>query len=115
MQQGLKVSHLLPLLNKYAAAPLPPAFVRALNRWELNGTQARLERPVILHLSHPDVLEELRSSRAGRFLGEVLGPTTVVVKPGASFKILSALAELGLLTDDATNADIIDTGEKHHE
>ena len=115
MQQGLKVSHLLPLLNKYAAAPLPPAFVRALNRWELYGTQARLERPVILRLSKPEVLEELRSSRAGRFLGEVLGPTTVVVKQGAQAKILSALAELGLLTEDATNTDIMDAGEKRHE
>jgi hypothetical protein len=115
IRQGLKVSHLLSLLNKYAAAPLPPSFVRALNRWELNGTEARLEQPVILRLSRPEVLEELRKSRAGRFLGEVLGPTTVEVKPGASIKILAALAELGLLTEDITNADIISSGEKNHE
>jgi hypothetical protein len=115
LMQGLKVSHLLSILNKYAAAPLPPSFVRALNRWELNGTEARLEQPVILRLSRPEVLEELRKSRAGRFLGEVLGPTTVAVKPGASIKILAALAELGLLTEDIINADIISSGENHHK
>jgi hypothetical protein len=115
LQQGLKVSHLLSLLNKYAAAPLPPSFVRSLTRWELNGTEARLEQPVILRLSRPEVLEELRKSRAGRFLGEILGPTTIVVKPGAQAKILAALGELGLLTDDAIKADIISVGENHHE
>jgi hypothetical protein len=105
---------LLSLLNKYAAAPLPPPFVRALNRWELNGTEARLEQPVVLRLSRPEVLDELRNSRAGRFLGEVLGPTTVVVKPGAKAKILAALGELGLLTDEAIKADIISNGENNH-
>jgi hypothetical protein len=115
MQQGLRISHLLTLLNKYAAAPLPPPFVRALTRWELNGTEARLEQPVILHLSSPEVMEELRHSRAGRFLGEILGPTTVVVKPGAKSKILAAMNELGLLTDEAIKADIIPHGENNHE
>ncbi|HCC78592.1 MAG: hypothetical protein A2X25_09765 [Chloroflexi bacterium GWB2_49_20] len=115
LQQGLKVSHLLSLLNKYAASPLPPSFVRALTRWELNGTEAKLEQLVVLRLSRPEVLEELRKSRAGRFLGEILGPTTVVVKTGAQAKILAALGELGLLTDDAIKADIISVGENHHE
>jgi hypothetical protein len=115
LQQGLKVSHLLSLLNKYTTSPLPPSFVRALTRWELNGTEARLEQPILLRLSRPEVLEELRKSRAGRFLGEILGPTTVVVKPGAHAKILAALGELGLLTEDAIKADIISIGENHHE
>jgi hypothetical protein len=115
LKQGLKVSHLLILLNKYAAAPLPPPFVRALTRWELNGTEARLEQPIVLRLSRPEVLEELRNSRAGRFLGEVLGPTTVEVKLGARAKILAALGELGLLTDDAIKTDIISVGENRHE
>jgi hypothetical protein len=33
----------------------------------------------------------------GRFLGESLGPTAAMVKPGAVDKILSALAEEGYL------------------
>jgi hypothetical protein len=48
-------------------------------------------------------LEELRKSKAARFLGETLGPVSVVVKPGAQTKVLSALAELGLLAEVGEN------------
>ncbi|MCJ7585520.1 MAG: hypothetical protein MUO30_12230, partial [Anaerolineales bacterium] len=86
------------------------AFIKALKRWELNGTEARFENPVVLRVSRPEVLEELRKSKAGRFLGEILGPTTVIVKKGAQAKVLAALAELGLLAEDTIKGDII-TGE----
>ena len=99
-EQRLKVSQLLSLLAKNAAAEIPPAFVKALKRWETNGTEARVENPVVLRVSRPEVLEELRKSKAGRFLGEILGPTTVIVKKGAQSKVLAAMAEMGLLAED---------------
>jgi hypothetical protein len=98
-EQGLKVGQLLALLRKYAAAPVPPPVVQAIQRWEDKGTEARVETQTILRVSSPDVLEELRKSRAGRFLGESLGPAAAVVKPGAGPKVLAALAELGLLAE----------------
>lgn len=98
-KQGLKGGQLLSLLAKNAAAEIPPAFVRALKRWEANGTEARVEVQAVLRVSRPEVLEELRKSKAGRFLGESLGPAAVVVKPGAQEKVLAALAELGLLAE----------------
>lgn len=99
-QQGLRPEHLLSLLQKYTAAPIPPPFVRALQRWEINGTEARVENPVVLRVSRPEVLEELRKSKAARFLGEILGPTAVIVKDGAQVKVLAALAEMGYLAED---------------
>ena len=99
-EQGLKVSQLLNLLAKNAAAEIPPSFVKALKRWELNGTEARVEVQTVLRVSRPEVLEELRKSKANRFLGGTLGPVTVVVKPGAQSKVLAVLAELGLLAED---------------
>jgi hypothetical protein len=98
--QGLKVSQLLSLLAKNASAEIPPAFVKALKRWEIKGTEARVETQTVLRVSRPEVLDELRKSKAGRFLGESLGPAAVVVKPGAQSKILAALAELGLLAEN---------------
>jgi hypothetical protein len=98
-KQGLKVGQLLSLLAKNASSGIPPAFIRALKRWEANGTEARVETQTILRLSRPEVLEELRKSKAGRFLGETLGPVTVIVKPGAQARVLAALAELGLLAE----------------
>jgi len=98
-EQGLKVSQLLSLLAKNAAAEIPPAFVKALKRWELNGTEARVEVQTILRVNRPEVVQELRKSKAGRYLAETLGPVTVVIKPGAQSKVLAALAELGLLAE----------------
>jgi hypothetical protein len=98
-EQGLKPEHLLALLVKHTRDKVPPALVKALKRWEMNGTEARVETQVILRLSRPEILEEMRKSKAARFLGEVLSPTTVIVKSGAIQKVMDALAELGLLTE----------------
>jgi hypothetical protein len=98
-EQGLKVEHLLALLTKHIDAGIPPSLVKALKRWEVNGTEARVQTQVILKVSRPEVLEEMRKSKASKFLGEVLSPTTVVVKSGAIQKVLEALTELGLLAE----------------
>jgi len=103
-QQGLKVSQLLGLLAKNPAAEIPPAVVKMLKRWERVGTEARLEVQTVLRVSRPEVLEELRRSKAGRFLGESLGPVTAIVKSGAKDRVLAALAELGLLAEVSTNS-----------
>jgi len=98
-EQGLKVEHLLALLAKHSDAGIPPSLVKALKRWEVNGTEARVQTQVILKVSKPEVLEEMRRSKAAKFLGEVLSPTTVIVKGGAIQKVMEALTELGLLTE----------------
>lgn len=98
-EQGLKAEQLLALLVKHTNNKVPPSLVKALKRWEVNGTEARVQTQVILKVSKPDVLEELRKSKAARFLGEVLSPTTVIVKGGAIQKVIDALTELGLLTE----------------
>jgi len=95
-EQGLKIEHLLPLLAKYSAG-IPPSLVKALKRWEVNGTEARAETQVILRLGKPEILEELRKSKAAKYLGDVLSPTTVIVKSGAIQKVMEALMELGVL------------------
>jgi len=98
-EQGLKVEHLLALLAKHSDAGIPPPVVKALKRWEVNGTEARVQTQVILKVSRPEVLEEMRRSKAARFLGEVLSPTTVIIKSGAIQKVIEALTELGLLAE----------------
>lgn len=104
-EQGLKVGQLLNLLAKNAASEIPPAFVKALKRWELNGTEARVSVQTVLKVSRPEVLDELRKSKAGRFLGESLGPVTIIVKGGAQAKVLAALAEMGLLAEASTDSE----------
>ena len=101
-EHGLKIEHLLPLLAKHSAG-IPPSLVKALKRWEVSGTEARVETQIVLRLSRPDILEELRKSKAARYLDEVLSPTAVIVKSGAIQKVLDALTELGLLADVLTD------------
>jgi len=95
-QQGLTVSQLLAILNRHAKA-VPPSLIKALERWDKQGSEARLEKMVVLRVASEEILLALRKSRAGRFLGEPLGPSTIAVKPGAIEKVLGALAELGYL------------------
>jgi TPP-dependent indolepyruvate ferredoxin oxidoreductase alpha subunit len=59
-----------------------------------------VEVQTVLRVSRPEILEKLRRSKAGRFLGESLGPVTIIVKPGATSKVQAALAEMGLLADE---------------
>ncbi|MFZ6026357.1 MAG: helicase-associated domain-containing protein [Chloroflexota bacterium] len=95
-QQGLTVNHLLALLRRHAES-VSPNLTKALARWEEHGVEATLESVTILRVSSPELLQRLRTSRAARFLGDPLGPTTVIVKRGAEQKVLDALAEMGYL------------------
>ncbi len=104
-KQGLRVSHLLSLLRRYASAPPTPSLVQALERWELNGAQARLEEATVLRLGSPEMLEALRRSRAARFLGDPLGPTAVIIKPGSREKVVAALIEMGYLPEARPDDD----------
>lgn len=104
-EQGLKAEQLLALLVKHTDNKVPPSLVKALKRWEMNGTEARVQTQVILKVSRPEVMEEMRKSKAARFLGEILSPTTVIIKSGAIQKVMDALAELGLLTEVETQKE----------
>jgi hypothetical protein len=49
-------------------------------------------------------LEELRKSKAARFLGEPLGPTSIIIKTGAQAKVMAALTEMGVLAEDISGS-----------
>jgi hypothetical protein len=102
-QQGLSTVHLLALLRRYAEA-IPPSLVKALERWEQHGAEARIEPVWVLRLSSPELLKTLRASRVARFLGEPLSPTVVIIQPGAAQKVLQALAEMGYLGEASLDA-----------
>lgn len=100
-ESGLRTSHLLAILERHAEA-VPPSLVKALEHWDKHGRQARIEGVHVLRLSSPDILQELRASRAARFLGDPLGPTAVIVKTGAQEKVLTILSEMGYLGEIIT-------------
>ncbi len=95
-QQGLTTTHLLNLLRRYAQN-LPPGLVKAIERWEQRGAEAHLEHLTVLRLATPELMQAVRSSRASRYLGDMLGPTAVIIKTGAAEKVIFILAEMGYL------------------
>ena len=101
-EENLEPHHFLALLKKHAAGEIPPSLSNALTRWALNGTEARAESHTLLRLRSPEILEMLRRSKAGRFLGEEISPTDVVIRKHAIPQILAALAEMGILGEDKT-------------
>lgn len=95
--QGLRASMLVSLLRRYHEGPLPPSIVQALEHWEESGTQALVERVVLLHVTTPEILTALRKTRAARCLGDALNETTIIIRPGMEDQVLAALAETGYL------------------
>ena len=56
----------------------------------------------LLRVESPAVIEALRARRGlGRWLGEALSPTILVIQPGGSEKVRKALLELGYLAEEA--------------
>jgi hypothetical protein len=98
-QQGLKAEQLLSLLVKYTKGSVPPALVKALKTWDAKGVEARVESHPILRVTSPEIVDALRKSKAGKFLGEALSPTAVIIKSGAEAKIIEALTELGMFAE----------------
>jgi len=97
--QGLLPKHLIQLLRKYAESGLPPTLYEAIRRWETEGTQASIQTQTVLRLSSPEILQALRETPAAYWLGESLGPTTVIIKPTGEKAVLQALSGLGYLSD----------------
>ncbi len=97
-KQGLRVEHLLALLNRYTQV-VPPSLEKALKRWETQGSSARIDHLMVLRVRQPEILKALRDTSAQRFLGESLGQTAVVIKPGGWEKVSMALAEMGYLAE----------------
>jgi hypothetical protein len=71
----------------------------ALQDWDTIGSQASMMDVCVLRVRDPKILNQLRNSSTARYLEDLLGPTTVVIRPGAKEKVMMALAEMGYLTE----------------
>ncbi|MBE0698933.1 MAG: hypothetical protein IH586_18605, partial [Anaerolineaceae bacterium] len=97
--QGLRASQLIGLLRRYNDGPLSPAVTQALERWENSGTQAIVEKVVLLRVSSPEIIIALRKTRAARWLGDLLNETTILIRAGSEEQVLGGLMEIGYLSE----------------
>ncbi len=95
--QGLEAGQLLGLIQKHANSKIPPNLIQALKSWEEQGTMVKAGEMLVLRVRSEKVMKALLASRGKRYLGEVLGPYAVEIKPGARHNLLQILTELGYL------------------
>jgi hypothetical protein len=96
--QGLDLRKVEEILQTGSGRAIPETLHSALERWARSGTEAVLEQAVILRVKDAETLRRMRSDPAiKKYLQEVLGPTTVRVRPRDREALLAAAARRGLL------------------
>jgi hypothetical protein len=99
-QQGLKIAQLIGLLRKHATQSIPPGLIQALERWELLGIQSKLETFTALRVTSPEIIALLQQNNSvKRYLGELLNPTTIIIKSSGKDAVFRVLLEAGYLLD----------------
>ena len=99
-QQGISIPRVLEFLQEITEAPLPQPLEKALNRWNAHGTEASLERVVLLRLSDADLMDHVTSSpRLARLIEERIGPTAALVRQQDWPQVVSRLGEIGVLPE----------------
>lgn len=106
--QGLQLSHVRRVLEAASGRSLPPSLLRALDRWNRQGTEASLERSLVLRLASRRVLQELRQNKStARYLGEDLGPSCVRVREQDWRKLCLAAGRFGLFIDPPAGEELL--------
>ncbi len=98
-EQGLKVNHLIKIIQPVLNHPFPPKLIKSLENWEKLGTQAFIHTTIILQISDPEVVKALLSSSVKKFILAVFNPNTVSVSPGGIEQVRKTLLELGYFSD----------------
>ncbi len=98
--QGLEMTHILSILSSAAEKDMPATLIEALERWSERGSEAWIERRLILQVHDVQTLELLQNNRStARYLQETLGPTAILIHEQDWPHLCTAAARLGLLIE----------------
>jgi len=99
-RQDISVPRVLSFLREITEAPVPRALEEALTRWDSQGTEAHLERVVLLRISQEELMDQIVSStRLARLIEERVGPTAALVREQDWRQVVTRLGEMGLLPE----------------
>jgi hypothetical protein len=97
-KQGIEPDRIVSFLAEVGTGELSAGLRRAVERWSKQGTEAAMDRVIVLRVRDAEILDKLRSnSRTNPFLGESLGDLAVIVEDPAGLQ--QAAAGLGLFID----------------
>lgn len=98
-QSGITLSRTLAFLASKSGHPLPESVKKAVESWGQRGTEVRLREIKVLQVRDQTILDQLRAAPAVRpMLGETIGPLAIEVRTADWPRLVSAIAELGLLS-----------------
>ena len=98
--QRIDVERVLEFLAGLSEAPLPPAVEACVTRWGERGTEAWLERTLLLQVKDVKVMQRILTvGWVNRYVARVLSPTAIIVAERDWPALVDALVELGLLVD----------------
>ena len=98
-QQGLKVSQLIALINRYARKPVPRNILQALERWEKFGQEAQIKKILILEVKTAAILDHLMDSNMKNHILSRLDPITAEISAESVPFIKTALIEMGIFAE----------------
>lgn len=97
---GIPLERSLTFLASRSGRPLPDSVKKAVESWQEHGAQIRLCEVKLLQVEDAAVLEQLCAAPNVRpLLGEIVGPLAVIVRTADWSCLVSAIAELGLLSE----------------
>jgi len=98
--QKISTEKVLDFLAQAADHDLPPTLTKAIQRWASKGTEVKVQRAVIVQVKDAAILKRLQESPKTRGITiEVLGPTAARINEKDWPKLVSILAEAGVLVD----------------
>jgi hypothetical protein len=98
LARGIQVEQVLAFLQQAAERPVPPNVAGQLRLWAGRFGQVELEEVTVLRVKNEQVLKELSLLPETRSLiGEVLSPTSILVRKQDIARLRKELQELGYL------------------
>lgn len=109
-EQAIDAPKVLQFLAKASQRPIPAGVRRSIERWQERGTEASLERVVLLKVRDPEVLEKLRANPKTRsYFAESTSDYSAVIRSTEWDNFRQAAAALGLLVglSPAGDSDLV--------
>ena len=101
LRNGVTHDQITAFLTRATNNQIPLKVVESLRNWGTRYGTVKLENATLIRLQDGHLIAELQKHPTlGPLLGEVLGPTTILVPTKNAPDVRKALKELGYLTDE---------------
>jgi len=97
--QRISISQIKILFKKYAKKPIPRNILAALDRWNKDQSQIRLEKQIIIQVDSPDILDQIEKSPGKRYISERINATTAIISPNNLYRLEDTLMEMGYFAE----------------